>query len=88
MATQSAVCTRVDNTFGPHAAGCRGGFDFTLLFEETILTLCPLVVLLIITPLRIHYLFQKSKKVIPSQLLSLKLVSSMSWRHGFGLPDN
>ncbi len=32
-----------DNVFGPAvAAPCRAGFDFTLLFEETVLTILPL----------------------------------------------
>jgi hypothetical protein len=74
MATQSAVCARLDDTFGPHAANCRGNFDFTLLFEETILSILPLGILLIIGPPRIWYLFKKERKVVRSPLLSLKLV--------------
>jgi ATP-binding cassette, subfamily C (CFTR/MRP), member 1 len=74
MAMQSSECTRLDDTFGPHAANCRGGFDFTLLFEETILSLSPLAIVLIIAPLRIFYLFKKEKKVVQSPVLSLKLV--------------
>jgi len=74
IAMQSSECTRLDDTFGPHAANCRGGFDFTLQFEETILSLSPLAILLIIAPLRIFYLFKKEKKVIHSPVLSLKLV--------------
>ncbi|OCL14026.1 putative multidrug resistance protein MDR [Glonium stellatum] len=72
---QSPECVRLDDTFGPHATNCRGDFDFTLLFEETILSLSPLTILLIIAPLRVLYLFKKNKKVIGSPLLSLKLVS-------------
>lgn len=74
MAMQSSQCTRLDDTFGPHAANCRGDFDFTLLFEETILSLTPLAILLIVAPLRILYLFKKDRKVVQSPLLSLKLV--------------
>lgn len=74
MATQSSVCVRLDDTLGPYARGCRGGFDFTLLFEETILSLSPLAIFLIIAPLRILFLFKKDKKVVQSPLLSLKLV--------------
>lgn len=34
----------VQNSFGPTVAyGCLNGFDFTLLFEESILTLAPLL---------------------------------------------
>lgn len=74
MAAQSSVCARLDDTFGPHAANCRGDFDFTLMFEETILSLSPLAILLIVAPLRILYLFKKDRKVVQSPLLSLKLV--------------
>lgn len=74
MATHPSVCARLDDRFGPHADGCRGGFDFTLLFEETILTLLPLAIILLITPLRIFYLFKKDRKVVQTRLLSCKLV--------------
>jgi ATP-binding cassette, subfamily C (CFTR/MRP), member 1 len=74
MAMRSSECTRLDDTFGPHATNCRGGFDFTLQFEETILSLSPLAILLLIAPLRIFYLFKKEKKVDKSPLLALKLV--------------
>lgn len=74
MAAQPSMCAGVDNTFGPHAANCRGDFDFTLLFEETVLSLLPLTLLLIAAPLRIGYLFKKDWKVVQSPLLPLKLV--------------
>ena len=74
MAAQSSTCARLDDTFGPHAANCRGDFDFTLQFEETILSILPLAILLIIAPLRIWYLFKRDRKVVQSPVLSLKLV--------------
>ncbi len=74
MAGQPSMCAGVDDTFGPHAANCRGDFDFTLLFEETVLSLLPLSLLLIAAPLRIVYLFKKDWKVVQSLLLPLKLV--------------
>lgn len=38
-----ACSIEVEDVFGPSVAGsCLGGFDFTLLFEESILTLPPL----------------------------------------------
>ncbi len=58
-------CSRVDNTFGPHAGECRGGFDFTLLFEETILTLLPVGLLLVVIPPRVWYLLGRERKVTP-----------------------
>jgi ATP-binding cassette, subfamily C (CFTR/MRP), member 1 len=45
-------CT-LDGTFGPAVNGqCRGGFDFTLTFEESILGLAPQIILLFLTPIR------------------------------------
>lgn len=68
-------CQIIDNTLGPSAGECRGGFDFTLLFEEIILTVLPFVPLLFVVPLRILYLFKRSVKVTQSPLLPIKLVS-------------
>lgn len=78
MAWKNLTCSQVDDTFGPWALHCRAGFDFTLLFEETLLTLAPLGLLLLFAPFRIAYLFKKEKKVIDSPLLHLKLVSRPS----------
>ncbi|KAK4133595.1 P-loop containing nucleoside triphosphate hydrolase protein [Trichocladium antarcticum] len=55
-------CPRLDNTFGPHAGDCRGGFDFTLLFEETILTLLPLSLVLLALPSRLSFLLRRANK--------------------------
>lgn len=70
----AASCRLVDDTFGPSVGRCRGGFDFTLLFEESILSLLPLLLLLGIVPLRILYLFKRSLKVTGRALLLSKLV--------------
>jgi hypothetical protein len=72
--TSSMLCPVIDDTFGPHAGDCRGGLDFTLLFEETILTILPLALILIVAPQRLFYLSKKQVKVDPSPLLHLKLV--------------
>ena len=71
----STSCPDIDNSFGPYAEYCRGGFDFTLLFEESILTLLPAAIFLIAAPARIYYLLGKQTKVSGSSLLVLKLVS-------------
>ncbi len=64
----------VDDSFGPWAASCRGGFDFTLLFEETVLTILPLGLLLVIASFRLMHLRKKKRKVVQSWVLVLKLV--------------
>ncbi|KAI4192890.1 MAG: hypothetical protein LQ346_004105 [Caloplaca aetnensis] len=57
-------CRAIDDTFGPYAGYCRGGFDFTLLFEETLLSILPLCAVLSIAPWRIVYLLPRTVKVL------------------------
>lgn len=74
----SRDCASVDDTLGPWAGPkCRGGFDFTLLFTESFLTIAPLAVLLCIAPFRIIYLWSKPSKVSRSSLLYTKLVRTL-----------
>ena len=70
-------CPRVDDTFGPWAGSCRGGFDFTLLFEESFLSLLPLCLLLLAVPLRVLYLIKRGIKVNRNLLLPFKLVCAL-----------
>ncbi|KAM5453644.1 hypothetical protein McanCB56680_002853 [Microsporum canis] len=58
------ACARdVDLQFGPTVGpNCRGGFDFTLTFEQSILTITPSVLLLLFTPLRLYWLSRASLK--------------------------
>ena len=64
-----------DNVFGPQvSADCRGGFDFTLLFEEVILTIVPLVLVFVMIPFRLVYLFKQAQNVKIDSLYHLKLV--------------
>ena len=71
---ERSLCERIDNTFGPYAGHCRGGFDFTLFFEETILSILPLVLFCFFVPFRTWYLIRKEFKVKRSLLLPFKLV--------------
>jgi hypothetical protein len=43
-----ADCTSIDNTVRLYAGHCRGGFDFPLLFEESILILLPISLAIVI----------------------------------------
>lgn len=74
MASQELSCQTLDSTLRLHASYCRGGFDFTLLFEESILTLLPLCLFITIAPLRILYLVRKRRKVTHGGLLPVKIV--------------
>lgn len=50
-----------DSSFGPYAGpGCRGGFDFTLKFEEIVMTLVPTTMFLMAATLRIPLLWNRS----------------------------
>jgi ATP-binding cassette subfamily C (CFTR/MRP) protein 1 len=81
----SSVCTRDDDTFGPSIIQqCRGGFDFTLLFEQSVLSLAPSIVLLLAVPLRLIKLARSDLKTLPSCLYLVKMVSSDSKMPGNG----
>jgi len=65
----------VEDVFGPTVEGCQNGFDFTLLFEESIMTIGPLVLVLVVLVVpRIAILRRKKKKVRRGLLCFLKLV--------------
>lgn len=58
-----------DDTFGPWAGPqCRGGFDFTLLFEETILSILLSSIFILLSPLKIFALFAAPIRVKSSPL--------------------
>ncbi|KAG6365767.1 hypothetical protein INS49_007378 [Diaporthe citri] len=64
-----------DNSFGPgvKSADCRGGFDFTVTFEEAILAILPTACFIIITPFRTLHLFRGRLRVRKNALHLLKL---------------
>ncbi|GLA25135.1 hypothetical protein AnigIFM63326_001749 [Aspergillus niger] len=45
--TMIATCEQIDESWGPWAQSCRGGFDFTLTFEDTILTILPSILFIV-----------------------------------------
>lgn len=70
----NSTCSEADSAFGPVLpAGCRGA-DLTLAFEQSILTLLPAAIFLIILPARIFYLSKQSTKSVPSKLRIAKVV--------------
>ncbi|KAH7174084.1 P-loop containing nucleoside triphosphate hydrolase protein [Fusarium flagelliforme] len=69
--------SQCDKSFGPYADGCRGGFDLTLLFEESILIVPITVVLLLAAPFRATYLLRKNTiKVETNYWLYCKIATS------------
>ena len=69
-----ARCTpAVDNTFGPEIGqGCRGGFDFTLLFEQSFFQIAPSALLLLIVPIRASQLRRQTAKVLRNGAQTVK----------------
>lgn len=64
-----------DNNFGPFLElPGRSTFDFTLLFEETILSIAPSAVFLLLIPPRIVRLWKNLRKVTGSYLQTTKIV--------------
>ena len=75
MNNKATSClSSIDDSFGPYAGACRGGFDFTLLFEEAILTIPLLVIFILIVPFRIFQSLKHDKKVLSSSLQVYKIV--------------
>ncbi|KLU87011.1 hypothetical protein MAPG_06017, partial [Magnaporthiopsis poae ATCC 64411] len=65
-----------DDTFGPWAGPvCRGGFDFTLLFEESILTIPVQTAFLLVVPWRLSQLLRSERRTRGNWLLAPKLVA-------------
>ncbi|RJE27115.1 ABC transporter transmembrane region [Aspergillus sclerotialis] len=68
-----------DGRFGPSIdRHCRGGFDFTLTFEQSILSIAPSALLLLFAPLRLYWLSGSNLKTNASfsAACSSKLLAS------------
>ena len=63
-----------DDVFGPVVKGCRANFDFTLLFEQSILTIGPAALLLLFAPPRLIRLLRSNRKTLSSRLRVYKTV--------------
>ncbi|KAI8284941.1 ABC transporter atnG [Colletotrichum sp. SAR11_240] len=61
-----------DNYFGPQV---NGYFDFTVLFEQSILSILPTALLILLAPVRITWLLRNDIRVRAGKLLWLKLVA-------------
>ncbi|KAL6920991.1 hypothetical protein FSST1_005017 [Fusarium sambucinum] len=62
-----------DNNFGPHRVGV---FDFTILFEQSILSLLPTAVFLLVVPLRLFVLRNNERAAVFGTLLWIKLATA------------
>lgn len=78
MAGPASACPlSVDQSLGPWAGPhCRGAFDFTLLFEESILSLSVSCLFLVLIPDRLFKLSSNNVEVTASPLRWAKAVRS------------
>lgn len=76
MAVTNNASLVFDNDFGPQVSD--NGFDFTLLFEQSILSILPSSLLLLAFPVRLIQLYRKSITTRNGSLLTVKLVSQKS----------
>ena len=74
--TLTNVSNSSDASFGPIVRGARGNFDFTLLFEDSLLAAAPSATLLLAIPARTLWLYSSSKKVAQSSDRVNKVVST------------
>lgn len=68
----SLSCT--DASFGPAVEGCDRTFDFTVAFEESILSIVPSVLLILVAPIRILLLKDQRRRVGGRAFQRAKLV--------------
>lgn len=69
-----ACSIQADNVFGPRVAFCRDGFDFTLLFEQAILSALPSALLTGASAGCIFYLSKENVKTKPGVSWSLTVI--------------
>lgn len=65
---------KVEDVFGPIVRGCGTNFDFTLLFEETVLFIGPICLALIVAPLNLRQLSRRKVVLRRGWLYAAKLV--------------
>jgi ATP-binding cassette subfamily C (CFTR/MRP) protein 1 len=70
-----ADCIAIDNIVQLHAGECRGGFDFTLLFEESILILLPIALAVLLAAFRLTTLLRSPITTASLWLSVTKIVS-------------
>lgn len=77
--TSFSLCA--DDSFGPTVGNpsCRGGFDFTLLFEDSIFSIAPSALFLLVAPVRVIQLYKKNDKIRWPSLQAVKMVWLISF---------
>jgi ATP-binding cassette subfamily C (CFTR/MRP) protein 1 len=65
-----------DNLFGPAVHNCQSDFDFTLLFEQSILLIVPSALLLLYLPFRIWQIWSQELKAHYHGITLIKQVNT------------
>ncbi|KAF4918158.1 ABC transporter atnG [Colletotrichum viniferum] len=71
--------TDCEGSFGPAASVCSDRFDFTLLFEQSLLNIGPSAALLLALPLRLPQLLRQRRKVLRHPLNAAKIVTCVTF---------
>jgi ATP-binding cassette subfamily C (CFTR/MRP) protein 1 len=78
MNISSHCDANADNVFGPRVEACSRQFDFTLLFEQSILSIAPAALFTFLLSFRITQLYRVGRKTLPNYLRDVKLVFESS----------
>ena len=65
----------IDDTFGPVATGCRGNVDFTIFFEQSVLSIGPSAIFLLLALCKVASLLRSPIITVPNILSSGQIVS-------------
>ncbi|EHA28226.1 hypothetical protein ASPNIDRAFT_188758 [Aspergillus niger ATCC 1015] len=77
-----------EDAFGPQARACYGGYDFTLLFEESVMTIGPIGLLLLCLFPRVVYLYRNRRRIVDLSQISygwfaaIQTAILVSWTSG------
>ncbi|KAK8143317.1 hypothetical protein G3M48_007447 [Beauveria asiatica] len=73
------VCGSPDDfSFGPSINSCHRGFDFTLFFEDTVLSLVPSAVFIPVACVLIAILARKKPVALPTNLYGIKIATYLA----------
>ena len=73
MNTSSICVPNADDFFGPRVETCWRQFDFTLLFEQSVLSIAPSVLFICLFSLWIAQLYRVGRKTLPNSLRDVKI---------------
>ena len=77
-----AASCQNDSTFGPAVIGCRGNFDFTLLFEQVVLSIVPAGLFILLSIWRLTVITSCPTLIGGPQFRAAKLVRYVATSNG------